>query len=179
MLNISCIFSICASILFILSPFYFQDFGSFLLLLFWIFSCRLPILIFFLSCGVLPCSFVYCMFLYLFILFSLLCLGSPFCRSYFLLFVESVPHHIWGWTSVFWRFLGLRDLHLCSCGWSWIFFSLKGSLASSGVFWGIYGLGMVLGSLSANRHCCVPVLFRILCETSITGAHRPLSGAWS
>ena len=51
MLNISCIFSICASILFILSQFYLQDFGSFLLLLFWIFSCRLPILIFFCLVG--------------------------------------------------------------------------------------------------------------------------------
>ena len=80
--------------------------------------------------------------------------------------------------SVSWKdFLIRGNLCLLYCGWSWIFFTLKGSLASSGVFWGIYGLGMVLGSLSANRHCCVPVLFRILCETPITGAHRPLSGA--
>ena len=58
----------------------------------------------------------------LFILFSLLCLGSSFCRldkSYFLLFVKSVPHG-WGWTSSLWRFSGWEDLFLWSGGWSWI-----------------------------------------------------------
>ena len=179
MLNISCNFSICASILFVLSPIHFQDFGSPLLLLLWILFHVDCLFSFASSCGFLSCSFVYCIFLYLFILFSVLCLGSPFCRSCFLLFVESAPHHVLGWTSVFLRFLGFGDLHLCSCGWNWIFFSLKCSSSFSGVFRGIYGLGMVWGSLSANKHCCVPVLFRIWCETSITGTHRPSSGAWS
>ena len=35
---------------------------------------------------------------------------------------------------------------------------LVGGTASSGVFWGVCELSMILGSLSANGLCCVPVL---------------------
>ena len=35
---------------------------------------------------------------------------------------------------------------------------LVGRAASSGVFWGVYDLIMILGSLSANGWGCVPVL---------------------
>ena len=33
--------------------------------------------------------------------------------------------------------------------------SLRGSAESSSVFWGVYGLGIALGSLSANGQGCV------------------------
>ena len=48
--------------------------------------------------------------------------------------------------------------------------SLKGSAVSSNVFWGDYGLGMVLGSLSDNAQGCVSVLLMILHEASSIGA---------
>ena len=35
---------------------------------------------------------------------------------------------------------------------------LVGGAASGGVFWGVCGLIMILGSLSANGWVCVPVL---------------------
>ena len=44
--------------------------------------------------------------------------------------------------------------------------SLKGSTISNSVFWGVYGLGMALGSLSANGQCCVSVLLKVWCEES-------------
>ena len=47
--------------------------------------------------------------------------------------------------------------------------SLKGNAMFSGVFWGIYGLGMALGSLPANRLGSVPVLLKIWHEVSSTG----------
>ena len=36
--------------------------------------------------------------------------------------------------------------------------SLKCNEVSSSEFWGVYGLGMALGSLSFNAQGCVPVL---------------------
>lgn len=56
--------------------------------------------------------------------------------------------------------------------------SLEGNAMSSGVFWCFCGLGMALGSLSANEHVCLPVLLKIWSEISSTGASCPLSGAW-
>lgn len=38
--------------------------------------------------------------------------------------------------------------------------SLKGSAVSSAVFWGVCGLVMALGSLSASGQCCVTVLLQ-------------------
>ena len=35
------------------------------------------------------------------------------------------------------------------------FVSLRGTAESSNMFWGVYGLGIALGSLSANGHGCV------------------------
>ena len=35
------------------------------------------------------------------------------------------------------------------------FVSLRGTAESSSVFWGVYGLGIALGSLSANGQGCV------------------------
>ena len=49
---------------------------------------------------------------------------------------------------------------------------------SSSVFCSVYGLGMALGSLSANGQVCVPVLLYVWCELSNTGTCWPLVGAW-
>ena len=39
-------------------------------------------------------------------------------------------------------------------------FSLECNKASSSVFWGVYELGMALGSPSFNVQCCVPVFLK-------------------
>ena len=67
----------------------------------------------------------------------------------------------WGWgcTSGLSRFPGLGNLRLCSGGWSWIS-SLECSEVSSSEFWGVYGFGMALGSLSLNAQYCVPDLLK-------------------
>ena len=44
-------------------------------------------------------------------------------------------------------------------------------------FGGIYGLVMALGSLSANGQGCVPVLLKVWCEPSSNGACWPLCKA--
>ena len=54
-----------------------------------------------------------------------------------------------------------------------------GRNASSGVFWGICDLIMILGSLSANGWGCVPVLLGVWHRVSSTGACWSLSGAVS
>ena len=56
---------------------------------------------------------------------------------------------------------------------------LVGRAASSGVCWGFCELGMILGSLSANRWGRVPVLLIVLHGASSTGVCWPLSGAGS
>ena len=47
---------------------------------------------------------------------------------------------------------------------------LVGKAASSGVFWGVCELSMILGSLSANGWGCVPVLLVVCHGASSTGA---------
>lgn len=54
----------------------------------------------------------------------------------------------------------------------------SGSAMNTSVFWAVCGLGMALGSLSANEQVCFPVLLKIWSEISSTGASCPLSGAW-
>ena len=49
----------------------------------------------------------------------------------------------------------------------------------SGVFWVACDLSMTLGSLSADRWVCVPVLFVVWCEVSSAGSCRQLGGARS
>ena len=56
---------------------------------------------------------------------------------------------------------------------------LVGRAASSGVFWGVCGLSMILGSLSTNGWGCVPVLLVVWHGASSTGACWPLGGAGS
>ena len=54
---------------------------------------------------------------------------------------------------------------------------LVGRTASSGVFWGICELIMILGSLSANGWGCVPVLLVVWHRVSSTVACWSMSGA--
>ena len=56
---------------------------------------------------------------------------------------------------------------------------LVSSTDSGGVFWGVCELNMILGSLSANRWACVPVLLVAWHGVSSTGACWLLSGARS
>ena len=50
---------------------------------------------------------------------------------------------------------------------------------SGGVFWGVCDLIMILGSLSANGLCCVPVLLVFLLGCPALEICWPLSGAGS
>ena len=56
---------------------------------------------------------------------------------------------------------------------------LVGRATSSGMFWCVCELIMILGSLSANGWGCVPVLLVVWCGVSSTGACGSLSGAGS
>ena len=56
---------------------------------------------------------------------------------------------------------------------------LAGRTASSGVFWGVCELIMILGSLSANGWGCVPASLVVWHGASSTGACWPLGGAGS
>ena len=47
---------------------------------------------------------------------------------------------------------------------------LVGTSTSGGVFWGVFGLIMILGSLSANGWVCVPVLLVVWHRVSSTVA---------
>ena len=54
-----------------------------------------------------------------------------------------------------------------------------GQFQIGGVFWGVCGLIMILGSLSANGWGCVPVLLVVWHRVSSTAACWSLSGAGS
>ena len=56
---------------------------------------------------------------------------------------------------------------------------LVGRAVSSGVFWRVCELSMLLGSLSANGWCCVPGLLVVRHGPSSTGACWPLGVAGS
>ena len=56
---------------------------------------------------------------------------------------------------------------------------LGGRTASTGVFWGVYDLIMILGSLSANGWGCVRFLLVVWHRVSSTVACWSLSGAGS
>ena len=56
---------------------------------------------------------------------------------------------------------------------------LVGRTVSSGVFWGVCELSMILGSLSANGWGCVPVLLVVWHGMSSSGTCWSLSGAAS
>ena len=56
---------------------------------------------------------------------------------------------------------------------------LVGTSTSGGVFWGVCGLIMILGSLYANAWGCVPGLLVVWYRVSSTGACWSLSEAGS
>ena len=56
---------------------------------------------------------------------------------------------------------------------------LVGRSTSGGVFWGVCGLIMGLGSLCANGWCCVPVLLVVWHRVSSPVACLSFSGAGS
>ena len=56
---------------------------------------------------------------------------------------------------------------------------LVGRTMSSGVFWGVCELIMILGSLSANGWGCVPVLLVVWHRVSSTVAWWSVNGAGS
>ena len=53
-------------------------------------------------------------------------------------------------------------------------FSLECNEVSSSEFWGVYGFGMALGSLSFNAHVCVPALL----ENYLGCLALELVGSW-
>ena len=57
-------------------------------------------------------------------------------------------------------------------------FSLKCNEVSSIEFWGVYGFGIALGSLSFNAWGCVPALLENQCGMSCSGTCWLLGGAW-
>ena len=170
-LNVSCIFSIIFPRFWII----------FTIITLNSFSGSLPISSSFVrSGGFLPCSFICCVFLCLLSLLNLLCLGSPFCR----LQIRS--------SHCFWCLSPVAKVGSVGC----VGFLVEGTSAlvlvdeagsclsgdrsmSGGVFWGVRSLIMILGSLSANGLCCVPVLLVVCHMVSSTLACWSLSGAGS
>ena len=158
LLNISYILSILVSSLFICNSILFSRFWLiFSIIILNYFSGRLPVSSLVWFGGHLSCSFTCWIFLCLLILFRLLCLGCPFCR------LEVRGSSLW-WSLLpvvvldKWlvKVSGQGSLCLCSGGWSWI--SLECNEVSSSEFWGAYGFGMALGSLSFNAQGCVHIL---------------------
>ena len=120
------------------------------------------------------------MFLCLLILLNLLCLGPPFHRL-----LVRISYCFWCLPPV------AKVGSVCCVGflveglvpvlWSmrlYLVFLVDRS-TSSGVFWGVCDLIMILGSLSANGWGCVPVLLVVWCRVSSTVACWLLSGAGS
>ena len=68
-------------------------------------------------------------------------------------------------------------LVFCWVGLDLVF--LVGRATSSGMFWGVCELSMILGSLSANGCGCVPALLAVWHGASSTGACWPSGGAES
>ena len=109
LLNISCIFSILVSRLFICNSILFSRFWIIFTIIWNSFSGRFPTSSSFVWFGGhLFCSFTCWVFLCLFILFILLCMGSPFCILAVcgVLFIVKFPRCGWGWTGGLSKFLG-------------------------------------------------------------------------
>ena len=159
MLSISCIFSILVSRLSI-TPFCFQDFGSFLLSLFWILfqvdSLCLPLLF--------DLEGIY---------------HVPLPADYFSAFSSCLDCCVWGGLSVCWKFLvplncggsslwvGLDEWlvkvfrlgNFASVWWVELdLFSLECNEVSSSEFWGACGFGVTFGHLYFNAQGYVPML---------------------
>ena len=122
LLNLSCIFSILVSRLFICDFILFSRFWIIFTIIIWnSLSGRFPISSSFVLEGIYPVPLP-AVYSCLFILFILLCLGWPFCILAVcgILFTVEFPHCGWGCTGGLSRFLGLGSLCRCSGGWSWI-----------------------------------------------------------
>ena len=105
-LNLSCIFSIFVSRLFICDSILFSRFWIiFTIIIRNSLSGRFPISLVWFG-GHLSCSFTCWVFLCLFILFILLCLGWPFCilAIFGVLFIVEFPCCGWGYTGGLSRF---------------------------------------------------------------------------
>jgi len=181
LLNLSCIFSILLSRLFICNSNLFSRFWIiFTIIIQNSLSGSFPISSSFVWFGGhLSCSFTCWVFLCLFILFILLCFGWPFC-------ILAV-----GGSSLLWRFLMWVGLDgwlgkvpwlgkLVSVFW-WMeldYFSLECNEMTSNEFWDVSGFGVTLGSLYIEAQSYVPVLLENLCGMSCSGTCWPLGGAW-
>ena len=132
------------------------------------------------SGGFLPCSFVCCVFVCLLILLNLLCLGSPFhrlhVRSSCCFWCLSLVGKFGSVGCVGFLVEGTSACFLVDEGGSCL---SGGRSTSGGLFGGFCGLIMILGSLSANRWGCVPVLLVVWHRVSSTVACWLLSGAGS
>ena len=149
--NISYLFSICVSSLFICISILFSRFLIiFAIIILNSLSGRLPISSSFVWFGgFLSCSFIWWIFLCLFILFTLLCLGSPFAGWRVIVSLNCGVSSLWvgldqwlvkiSWLgklmSVFWW----MELDLIS---------LEDSTVSNSEFWCVYGFAMAFGSVS-------------------------------
>ena len=184
LLNISCIFS-CQHFLspdyLSVTPLCFQDFGLFLLSLFWIIyqvdSVSLPLL--FSSVGI-----------YL----------VPLPAEYFSAFSSCLDYCVWVGLSVFWQsvvplYCGVSSLWVGLNDWllkvSWLgklvsvlwwveldFFSLECNEVSSNEFWDANGFSETLGSLYIEAQASVPVLEENLRGLSCSGTCWLFGGAW-
>ena len=120
------------------------------------------------------------MFLRLLILLSLLCLGVSFLQA-----AGSSSHCFWCLPPVgevgSVRCVGflVKGTGACALVDEADLAFLVGWTESSGVFWGVCELIMILGSLFASGWGCVPVLLVVWHGVSSTGACWSLSGAGS
>jgi len=123
-LNLSCIFSILVSRIFICDSILISRFWTnFTIIIRNYLSGRFPISSFFVWFGGhLSCSFTCWVFLCFIILFILLSLGCPFCILAVcgVLFIVEFPLCVWVCTGGLSRFLGWGSLCQCSGRWSWI-----------------------------------------------------------
>ena len=180
LLNISCIFSILISSLSV-TPFCFQDFGSFLLslfsILFQVDSLSPPLLF-----GLVGIYHV------------------PLPAEYFSAFSSYLGCCVWGSLSVCWKFVvplycgGFSlwvelDEWLLKVSWLgklasvfwWVeldFFSLECNEVSSNELRDVNGFGVTLGSLYIGAKGYVPVLLKNLHGMSCSGTCWSLGGAW-
>ena len=161
LLNISCIFSILVSRLFICNSILFSRFWIiFTLIILNSFSGRLPLYSSFVWFGGhLSCSFTCWVFLCLFILFRLLCLGWPSICWKFVVPLYCGGSSLWVRLDE-WLVKGSWLGKLASVFW-WVeleLISLECNDMSSSELWGVCGFGVSFGHLYFNAKGYVPVL---------------------
>ena len=162
--------------------FYFQDFGSSLLSLFWILfkvNCLFPLHLFGLVGFYLaPSSAVRFSVFSFFLTYCVWGLLFAGCRFIVPVVFGVCPQWLRLVQWVVWASWWSRLVHVF---W-WIkldLIFLVGRTTSGGVFWGVCELNMILGSLSANGWGCVPILLAVWRGMSNTGVCWSLIGAGS